>query len=150
DCLFYLTSIGSCSCYSLSHYRIFLSKLNHLKTDEEILTCLEQQSIKLFRQAFLLISNCFQRNHQHHHHDTQIPDNTLFWSYLSNHLFQRSSRYSLTLSRSFPDLIQCCSTNDKQLALKCCIIPVLEFYRTNISIQNSINIEIVEYLIQTL
>ncbi|CAF3399293.1 unnamed protein product [Rotaria sp. Silwood1] len=150
DCLFYLTSIGSCSCYSLSHYRTLLSKLNHLKANEEIITSLEQQSIKLFRQACLLISNCFQRNHYHHHHDTQIPDNTLFWSYLSNHLFQRSSHYSLKLIRSFPDLIQCCSINDKQLALKCCIIPSLEFYRTNISIQNSTNIEIVEYLIQTL
>ncbi|CAF0928875.1 unnamed protein product [Rotaria sordida] len=150
DCLFYLTSIGSCSCYSLSHYRILLSKLNHLKTDEKIIISLEQQSIKLFRQAFLLISNCCQRNHHYHHYDTQIPDNTLFWSYLSNHLFQRSTHYSIKLIRSFPDLIQCCSINDKQLALQFCIIPSLEYHRANISIQNPINIEIIEYLIQTL
>ncbi|CAF5196307.1 unnamed protein product, partial [Rotaria magnacalcarata] len=152
DCLFYLTAIGSCSCYPLSHYRTLLSKINHLKTDEKIIISLEKQSIKLFRQAFLLISSCSQRNHHHHHHhhhhhDTPIPDNTLFWSYLSNHLFQRPSHYSLKLIQSFPDLIQCCSITDKQLALKFCITPSLEYYR---SIQNTTNIEMIEYLVQTL
>ena len=83
---------------------MLLSKIDYLKTDEENITFIEQQSIKLLRQAFLLISICTQRNYYH----AEIPDNTLFWSHLSRHLFQRSSHYSLKLIRSFPDLIQCC------------------------------------------
>lgn len=49
--------------------------------------------------------------------------------------------------RSFPDLIQCCSTNDKQLALKFSIIPSLEYYR---SMPISNNTEMIECLVQTL
>ncbi len=150
DCLSYLISFGSCSCYSLSHYRTLLSKINHLKIDETNISLIQQQSIQLLRQAFFLISNCSQRNHHHYHHDNQTADNTLFWSYLSSHLFQRSSHYSLKLIQSFPDLIQCCSINDKQLALKYCITSSLEYYRSNISIQNPTNIEMIECLIQTL
>ncbi len=142
--------MGSCSCYSLSHYRTLLSKINHLKTDEKNIISLEQQSIQLLRQAFFLISNCSQRNHHHHHHESQTADSTLFWSYLSSHLFQRSSHYSLKLVRSFPDLIQCCSITDKQSALKFCVTSSLEYYRSNVSIQNSTNIEMIECLIQTL
>lgn len=74
----------------------------------------------------------------------------MFWSYLSSHLFQRSSHYSLQLARVFPDLIQCCSITDKQLALKLCIISSLDYYRSNLSIQNLTNVEMIEYLIQTL
>ncbi len=150
DCLFYLISYGSCSCYSLSHYRTLLAKINHLKIDENLISSLEQQSIRLLRQAFFLISNCSQRNHHHHHHENQIADNTLFWTYLSNHLFQRSSHYSLKLVRSFPDLIQCCSITDKQSALRLCITSSLEYYRTNVSAQTTTNIEIIECLIRTL
>ncbi|CAF1316351.1 unnamed protein product [Adineta steineri] len=155
DCLSYLISYGSCSCYSLTHYRTLLSKINHVKTNEKILLSLEQQSIQLLRKSFLLILNCSQRNnynhyHHHHHHDSQIADNSQFWTYLSNNLFQRPSRYSLKLAQSFPDLIQCCSRNEKQSALKLCLLSSLEYYRQNPPIQNTINSEIVEYLIQTL
>ena len=122
-----------------------------MKIDEKLLTSLEQQSIQLLRQAFLLLLNCTQRNHHYHHHDSQTPDNTLFWSYLSSHLFQRSSHYSLKLVRAFPDLIQSCSIIDKQSALRFCITPSLEFYRSTLSTtSNSSNIEMIEYLVQTL
>lgn len=153
DCLSYLISYGSCSCYSLAHYRPLLSKINHLlKSDEKIIRSIEQQSIQLLRQAFLLISNCSQRNHHHHHHvaDNQIADNSLFWSYLSHSLFQRGTNYALKLARSFPDIIQCCSTNDKQYALKLCINTSLEYFRSNVTAQNSTNIQMIECLIRTL
>ena len=77
-------------------------------------------------------------------------DNTLFWSYLSSHLFQRSSHYSIKLVRSFPDLIQCCSITDKQSALRFCITPSLEYHRSNSNATNSEMIEMIEYLVQTL
>ena len=125
---------------------MLLSKINYLKTDEKNITSIELQSIKLLRQAFLLISICTQRNYHH----TEISDNTLFWSHLSSHLFQRSSHYSLKLIRSFPDLIQCCSIIDKQAALRFCINPSLEYYCSNSSICKTMNMEMIEYLIQTL
>ncbi|CAF0783003.1 unnamed protein product [Adineta ricciae] len=150
DCLSYLSMYGSCSCYSLSYYRTLLSRINHLKANEKTVHSFEQQSIYLLRRAFLLLSNCSQRNPNYHHHDIQLVDNSIFWSYLSSHLFQRTSHYSLKLAQVFPDLIQCCSKADKQLALKSCFIPALEFYRTNPSTQDSTNVEMIEYLIQIL
>ena len=147
DCLAFLTACGSCSCYSLTHYRAFLSKLNHLKLDENLLNALEQQSIRLLRQAFLLSANCSRRDHHHHHYDSHLPDNTIFWSYLASHVFQRPSRYAFKLVQSFPDLIQCCSNADKQLALKMCLIPTLEHYHANSSPSNT---NMIEYLVQTL
>ena len=147
----YLISYGSCSCYSLAHYRALLAKINHLKMDEKSNSILEQQSIQLLRQAFLLLSNCSQRNSQYHsHHDNQLADNSFFWTYLANHLFQRSSHYSIKLVRSFPDLIQCCSIADKHAALRLCVIPCLEHYRTNVSTQTTTIIEIIECLIRAL
>lgn len=144
DCLSSLISAGSCSCYSLSHYRTLLSKFNHLKT-EKLRAAVEQQSIQLLRQAFLLISQCAQRAH-HHHHELSSPDQTHFWSYLATHLFQRPSDYSLQLARTFPELIQCCSSIEKQLALKVCLIPTLEYFRANATPQTAM----IEYLVQTL
>ena len=119
--------------------------------DEKSTEIFEQQSIQLLRQAFLLLSNCSQRNYSYHsHHENQPADNNFFWTYLANHLFQRPSHYSLKLVRSLPDLIQCCSTADKQTALRLCVTPSLEHYRTNVSTQSTTIIEIIECLIRTL
>lgn len=149
DCLSHLTLYGSCSCYSLANYRTLLSKINHLRADEKTIVSLQQQSIQLLRRAFLLLSNCAHQN-QHSHHDTLTADNTQFWSYLSNHLFQRSSNYALKLAQAFPDLIQCCSVADKQLALKYCIRPSLEHYAATPSKSNVNNIEMIQRLVQSL
>lgn len=125
--------------------------MNHLKFDDKSNSLLEQQSIQLLRHAFLLLSNCSQRNSQYHsQHDNQLADNSLFWTYLANHLFQRSSPYSLKLVRSFPDLIQYCSMTDKHAALRLCVIPCLEHYRTNVSTQTTTVTEIIECLIRAL
>jgi len=146
DCSTCLITCGSCSCYSLTHYRTLLSKINHFLTERKTNPSLEQRTLQLIRQAFLLISNCSSRSRHHHHHDLALADNNPFWSHLCNHFFQRPTYFSLQLARAFPDLIQCCSIEEKQNALKLCFIPCLEFYRSNP--QNSSMM--IEYVVRTL
>ncbi|CAF1046492.1 unnamed protein product, partial [Didymodactylos carnosus] len=135
DCLNILLSCGSCSCYSLSHYRSLLSNVNHFID----YSCLQRQTISLLRNAFLLIRTCnvssslslsmsFQTNKQSFEN---IYTNNTFWTYVSSHLLQQdsSTQFSLEFSHWLYDLVQCCSETEKQTILFVCVLPTLDHYR---------------------